>query len=151
MCQHVYHRSVETLSERPSGSVLIWSSLMLSISDVSVRPSWAWHVWKDTHQSAIMLCLLKANATKASMLCICSVNFGYAGREHGHGQRTHPLRIYLLECGTSPQVARTLQKRIPFHPYIDINTWEDIAVDRFSWRHALKLGIWRAEELKIEI
>ncbi|PIK34998.1 hypothetical protein BSL78_28183 [Apostichopus japonicus] len=56
-----------------------------------------------------------------------------------------------LECGTRstgrPQLRfKESCKRDLLSAHMDINTWEDIVVDRPSWRHEVKQGIDRAEQ-----
>ena len=59
----------------------------------------------------------------------------YGQLEHGTRSKGRPQLRFKDSC-----------KRDLLSTHIDINTWEDIAVDRLSWRHAVNQGIERAEE-----
>ncbi len=68
-------------------------------------------------------------------------------------QRTHPQGSTVWSAGTCNRSKGRPQVRFKdsckwnfLSTHIDINTWEDVAADRLSWRHAVNQGIQRAEQ-----
>ena len=120
---------------------------MLSISDISAR-SCATH---GRTRSPTMMSSLRLTQQQYMLSERRLCWLGHVPRIMNKGHIHKDLMYGQLECGTKSKSRSQLRfkdscKRDPMSTHIDINTWEDIAVDQLSWRHAVNQGIQRVEE-----
>ncbi|PIK54723.1 hypothetical protein BSL78_08369 [Apostichopus japonicus] len=108
------------------------------------------HTWEDKVTNNDVLCKARSTSIYAMLSERRLRWLGHVSRMD-KGRIPKDLLYGQLECGTRstgrPQLRfKDLCKRDLLSAHMDINTWEDIVVDRPSWRHEVKQGIDRAEQ-----